>query len=274
MEPEDLELDHEWLQLIQMEKAIEEKKNQLRGIDAQSRWDPDADHETFWDNEESPTEQNEPLDDGDLGYINEILNSFSRPIHSHESSDRLELKNTTTEDALARTLASPRRLPEFNLKFNQKSTTHGSEEDYFSYFSNDEEEGAIELGDYFSDDEEDDTWDGERPTSESNSWSHTEFNNFEKNFPLSQPDLSEWDPVISGLETIHEARFKNDANKLNHISGLTEETVFQHGDRSFLASMPSKTVLFNRSHRTFYRRHPHHRSLPSFKSQQSQLQPN
>ncbi len=26
MEPEDLELDHLWLQLIQMEKAIEEKK--------------------------------------------------------------------------------------------------------------------------------------------------------------------------------------------------------------------------------------------------------
>ena len=48
MEPEDLELDHEWLQLIQMEKAIEEKKNQLRGTGAQKRWDPDEGHELFW----------------------------------------------------------------------------------------------------------------------------------------------------------------------------------------------------------------------------------
>ena len=53
MEPEDLELDHEWLQLIQMEKAIENHKNQLLGTGAQGRWDPDEDHETFWEDEES-----------------------------------------------------------------------------------------------------------------------------------------------------------------------------------------------------------------------------
>ncbi len=56
MEPEDLELDHEWLQLIQMEKAIEEKKNLLRETGAQNRWNPDEDHETFWKDEESFTE--------------------------------------------------------------------------------------------------------------------------------------------------------------------------------------------------------------------------
>ncbi len=89
-----------------------------------------------------------------------------------------------------------------------------------------EEEGAIELGDYFSDDEEDDTWYREYLTSESNSGSHTQFHDPEENFPLSQPALYEWDPVISGLETIHEAGVKDDseANKLNHISGLSEET--------------------------------------------------
>jgi hypothetical protein len=36
MEPEDLELDHEWLQLIQMEKAIEEK-NPTTG-----NWSPES----------------------------------------------------------------------------------------------------------------------------------------------------------------------------------------------------------------------------------------
>ncbi len=219
-------LDHEWLQLIQMEKAIEEKKNQLRGTRARSRGDPDEDHETFWDDEESLTERNEPLDDGDLEYINNILNSFSRPIYNHEGSDNLELKTITPEDALAHAFASRKTPPEFNLKFNQKSTIGGSEEDHGSYFSNVEEEGAIELGDYFSDNEEDDTWDREDLTSDSDSWSHTEFNDPEENFPLSQPAFYEWDPVISGLETIHETGLENDgeANKLNHISGLSEKT--------------------------------------------------
>ena len=60
-------------------------------------------------------------------------------------------------------------------------TTRGSEENHFSYFSNVEEERPIELGDYFSDDEEDDTWDKEDLTSE---------------------NFYEWNPVISGLETI------------------------------------------------------------------------
>ncbi len=72
----------------------------------------------------------------------------------------------------------------------------------------------------------DDSWDDKDLTSESNPWSHTDFNDPEENFPHSQPTLSEWDPVISGLETIDEARFEDDseANKLNHISGLSEET--------------------------------------------------
>jgi hypothetical protein len=62
--------------------------------------------------------------------------------------------------------ASRETPQKFNLKFNQKSTTRCSEENQFSYFSNIEEERPIELGDYFSDDEEDDTWDREDLTSE------------------------------------------------------------------------------------------------------------
>jgi hypothetical protein len=82
------------------------------------------------------------------------------------------------------------------------------------------------LGDYFSDNEEGDTWDRQDLTSESNLWSHTDFNKFEPNFTQSQTTLAEWDPVISGLETINEARFEDDseADKLNHISGFSEET--------------------------------------------------
>ncbi len=215
------DLDHEWLQLIQMEKAIEEKRNQLQGTEAQNRWNPDEDHETFWDDE-----QNEHLDDGDLEYINDILNSFSKPSHNHENSRQLKFESVNQEDALARAFASPKTPKQFNLKFNQNSTTSSSKEDKFSHFSNIEEERTSELGDYFSDDKEDDTWDKEDITSKSNSWSQPDLNESEEDFPLSQPTLYEWDPVISGLESIHEARFEDDGetNKLNHISGLSAET--------------------------------------------------
>jgi hypothetical protein len=54
------------------------------------------------------------------------------------------------------------------------------------------------LGDYFSDDEEDDTWDREDLKIESHYWSHTQFNDSEDNSSLSQPTLSKWDLVISG----------------------------------------------------------------------------
>jgi hypothetical protein len=209
-----------------MEKAIENQKNQLLGTKAQSRRDPDEDHETFWEDEEFRAKRDDKLSDGDLEYINNILNSFSRHNYNHENSNNLKLESITPENALARAFASQRTPPEFNLKFNQNSTTRGSEEDHFSYFSNIEDEGTSELGDYFSDDEGDDTWDTEDLTSESNPWSHTDVNDSEENFTHLQPTLSEWDPVISGLETINEAKFEDDceANELNHLSGLSEET--------------------------------------------------
>ncbi len=154
------------------------------------------------------------------------MNSFSRDQGTHQSSNNSKLESFTPEDALARAFASQKTPKKFNLKFNQNSTTRGSEEKHFSYFSNVEEDGTSELGDYFSDDEEDDTWDREDLSSESNPWSHTDFNDFEPNFKQSQTTLSEWDPVISGLETINEARVEDnsEADKLNHISGFSEET--------------------------------------------------
>jgi hypothetical protein len=139
-----------------MERTIEKQKNQLLKNRVEGRWDPDKDRETFWKGEKSPADKrDDPLDDGDLEYINVILNSFSRQNCNHENSDHIKLESFTPEDALTRALA-PRRTPqEFNLKFNQNSTTRGSKEDHFSYFSNVEEEGPAELGDYFSDDKED-----------------------------------------------------------------------------------------------------------------------
>ncbi len=101
------------------------------------------------------------------------------------------MESINPEDALARAFASQKTPPEFNLKFNQNSMTRGSEAGHFSYFSNVEEEGTIELGNYYSDDEEDYTWDKGDLTSESNPWRQTDFNDSEENFTHSQPTLSE-----------------------------------------------------------------------------------
>jgi hypothetical protein len=83
------------------------------------------------------------------------------------------LESITPEDALVCAFPLQKLPQKFNLKFNQNSTTRGPKEDHFSYFSNVLEEGTSELGDYFSDDEEDDTWDREDLMSEINPWSHT-----------------------------------------------------------------------------------------------------
>ncbi len=112
-------MDHEWLQLIQMEKTIQKQKNKLLETGANDHWDPDEDREIFWETEGSPVnEQNDHLD---LEYINAILNSFSRQNSNHKNSNGLELESFTPEDALTRTLAPIRTPQEFNLKFNQNS---------------------------------------------------------------------------------------------------------------------------------------------------------
>ncbi len=103
--------------------------------------------------------------------------------------------------------------------------SRGSKEENFSYFSNIEEEGSTDLGNYFSHDEEDDNWDEEDLSRKSNPWSHTDFYDPE-NFPKAQPTLSVFDTEIIGLETINEASFedKGEDNNLNGVSCLSEET--------------------------------------------------
>ncbi len=51
-EREEAESDHEWLQLIQMEKMIEKHKHDLLKSEAQDHWNPDDDPEALWESEE------------------------------------------------------------------------------------------------------------------------------------------------------------------------------------------------------------------------------
>jgi hypothetical protein len=139
-EREEAESDHEWLQLIQMEKMIEKHKHDLLKTGAKDHWDMDDDCEPIWEAEGDPVkEEDGSLDDGDLAYINAILNSFSKPKFKHENSNSPELQLFTPEGALMRALAPIRMPPKFNQKFNQNSTSYGSEGENLSYFANFEE---------------------------------------------------------------------------------------------------------------------------------------
>jgi hypothetical protein len=109
-----------------MERTIEKQKNKLLKTGAKDHWDPDEDREIFWKTEGSPVnEQDDHLDDGDLEYINAILNSFSKQNFNHKNSNGLKLESFTPEDALTRALMPIRTPQQFNLKFNQYSTSRG-----------------------------------------------------------------------------------------------------------------------------------------------------
>ncbi len=74
----------------------------------------------FWETEGSPVnEQDDHPDDGDLEYIDAILNSFSRQDFNHKKSNGPKLESFTPGDALTRPLAPIGTPQEINLKFNQ-----------------------------------------------------------------------------------------------------------------------------------------------------------
>ncbi len=171
----------------------------------------------FDEDEEDLAKRSEHIEDGDLAHISSILNSFSKPTCYRQSTSQQKLKSLTTEDALARAGTSQTTLPKFNL--NQNSTTLSAKENHLSYFSSVIDEGDSELGDYFSDDEEDDTEDNQDLESENNSWSPTRSKKQEDNFQLSQTAFTEWNPVISSLEAFEE----KSGPTIQHISGLLEE---------------------------------------------------
>ncbi len=115
LEPENPDLDHEWLQLIQLERAINRQKKLLLETEVGDHGDLEKDNEPFWEDGESLAKQSDHLNDEDREYVNNILNSFSRPICEHEGSNNLKLKNVTQEDALARMCAPWKTPQEFNL---------------------------------------------------------------------------------------------------------------------------------------------------------------
>jgi hypothetical protein len=210
-----------------MEKLIEKHKHELLSTGTNVHWDPDNDHEASWETERGPIkEEDESLDDEDLAYINDILNSFSKPEFSSEYPRDPELQLFSPEGALTRTPALMKTPLKFNQNFNQNSMSYNSEEENFSYFSNFEEEGSTELADYFSDEEEDDNLDNEEHSSESDPWNQPDFGEFE-DFPIKGHTPSKLDTTIFGLESISEADFKDQGENsdFNGISSLSEETL-------------------------------------------------
>ncbi len=81
-----------------------------------------------------------------------------------------------------------------------------------------------ELVDYFSD-EEDDSLDNEDTSSESDTWSQSDFDQFGK-FSNEEHTRSKFDTTNFGLEMINETNFEEpgETNNLNSISSLSEET--------------------------------------------------
>jgi hypothetical protein len=114
--------------------------------------------------------------------------------------------------------------PKFNQNFNQKSTIYNYNEINFSCSSDFEKEGTTELADYFSD-EEDDSLDNEDTSSESDTWSQSDFDEFEK-ISNEEYTWSAFDTTKFGLETINETNLEEpgEQNNLNGISSLSEET--------------------------------------------------
>jgi hypothetical protein len=224
-EREEVERDHEWLQLIQIEKMIERQKQEWLKTGAQDLEDEDEAWGELQEAEGSPVkEEDESLDDGDLTYITTILNSFSKTKLNCKQPSTSELPPFTPEGALMRAPAQIMPPPKFNQKFNQNSTSYGSEDRNFSCFSNFEEEGTTELADYFSD-KEDDSLDNEDPTGESDNWSQS---NFDELGEISD-DKDAWSEqhraTKFGLESIQEIDYEEtgEKNNLKGIASISKE---------------------------------------------------
>jgi hypothetical protein len=227
-EREEAESDHEWLQLIQMERMIERQKQELLKHGARDLDDEDDAWDELQEAEEDPVkEEDDSLDDGDLTYITAILNSFSRPKLNSEQPSASSYTTFTPEGAQAQALAQTMTPPKFNQKFNQKLTIYDTGARNFSCFSNFEEEGTTELADYFSD-KEDDSLDYEDPTGESDTWSQSNFDKLEE-ISDEEDDNSDEEDAWSehratrfGLESIKETGEKNNCKSISSISNEAE----------------------------------------------------
>ncbi len=77
---EEVDLNYEWLQLIQMENFIENQKRELLENGTQHLHAEDKARNKHQETERDSTEgEEEDLDEEDLAYITTILDSFSKP---------------------------------------------------------------------------------------------------------------------------------------------------------------------------------------------------
>ena len=101
------------------------------------------------------------------------------------------------------------------------NTDYEGDNNLGDYFSDDEEEETqiVELGDYFSDDEEDDSQEYQNSKGENNFWSRTTVLSSEEKLPLAQTAFADWKPVISSLEAFEKTEKETQGK---HIAGFLE----------------------------------------------------
>jgi hypothetical protein len=232
LDPEDQDLQQEWLQLIQVEREIEKRKNQLREAEAGYQGETELEDLLL----DEADEELGHLDDEDLEWVESIFNSSNSQTRYSQNSDQRKLKSAITEDAPTRTRAAQAPPSKFNQNFNQNSMTLSNREDDFSYFPNTDYEGdgnlgdyfsddeeeetqSVELGDYFSDDEEDDSLDYQNSKSENNFWSRATVLSSEEKLPPSLTAFSGWNPVISSLEAFERTE---PVTPGKHLAGFLE----------------------------------------------------
>jgi hypothetical protein len=224
-EREEVESDHEWLQLIQMEKYIERQKQEMLKNGGQDLLDEDDAWGERQEADGDPVkEEDDSLDNGDLAYITAILNSFSKPKFNRKESNDPELQPFTPEGALTRAPAQMMTPPKFNQKFNQNSMSYDHEERNFSCLSNLEEEGTTDLADYFSDEEED-SLDDEDQRSESDTWSQSSVDELGE-ISDKEDAWSELSATKFGLKAIPETDYEevSEKNNLEQISSIANKS--------------------------------------------------
>jgi len=98
LEPETQDLQQEWLQLIQFEKEIEKRKNQLREAEAGDRGETELDDLLF----DETDEELGHLADEDLDWVKSIFNSSPSRTCYRQNSDQQKLISFTAKDAPTR----------------------------------------------------------------------------------------------------------------------------------------------------------------------------
>ncbi len=204
---------------------IERQKQELLKYGVHDLEDKDDTWDELQEAEKDPVkEEDDSWDDENLTYITAILESFSG--HKSNSKPPGTLNYALFPPEGVQTRARQMTPPKFNQNFNQKPMSCKYEERNFSCFSNFEEEGTTELADYFSD-KEDNSLDNEDLSSESDSWSQSDFEELEEisDEGHTWSEFGEFEANECQLETINEVSYKETGEQSNiqGISSLSEE---------------------------------------------------